>query len=236
MSDHLYKQFDTELENLKARVMEMGGVVEDQIIDAIEALTTGNLDLATRVIAKDTRINNFEMSLDEDCTALIARRQPAASDLRTVMTIIKIVADLERVGDEATKVARMTNLLYNNSNNLPRFNDVKYMGDLVLDMLRRSLDTFARMDTTTTTKIIRQDDQVDEEFRAIMRQLITFMMEDPRTISMALEVLFVAKALERIGDHAKNIAEHVVYLVKGRDVRHSSVEEIERADKEDNES
>ncbi len=233
---HYIKQFDTELEALRARVLQMGGLVEEQIMDAIEALTTGNLDLASRVIAKDARINALEVVLDEDCNQLIARRQPAASDLRLIMTVIKLITDLERIGDEAEKIARMTNLLYGSDRmNMPRFNDVKYMSDLALDMLRRALDSFARLDVSVATDIVRQDDKVDEEFRAIMRQLITFMMEDARTISMCLEVLFVAKALERIGDHAKNMSEYVVYLVKGKDVRHVSVDELERESSHDSE-
>ena len=228
-NEHTSKQFDAELEAVRARVLQMGGLVENQIRLAVEALTNGDVELMNRVIADDHRVNAMEVEIDETCSQIIARRQPAAGDLRMVMTVIKTITDLERIGDEAEKIARMAKLLSQRERlNLPRYNEIKHAAEIALDMLRKSLDAFARLDLHTAAQVVRQDEQVDEEFRAIMRYLITFMMEDPRTISTSLEILFVAKAIERIGDHAKNMSEYVVYMVKGRDVRHVTVEEIER--------
>ena len=228
-SEHTSKQFDAELEAVRARVLQMGGLVESQIRLAVESLTGGDVELMNRVIADDHRVNAMEVEIDESCNQIIARRQPAAGDLRMIMTVIKTITDLERIGDEAEKIARMAKLLaQRESLILPRYNEIKNAADLALDMLRKSLDAFARLDLACAAQVVRQDELVDEEFRTIMRYLITFMMEDPRTITTALEILFVAKAIERIGDHAKNMSEYVVYMVKGRDVRHVTVEEIER--------
>ncbi|BBJ23724.1 phosphate signaling complex protein PhoU [Candidatus Nitrotoga sp. AM1P] len=228
-TEHTSKQFDAELEAVRARVLQMGGLVESQIRFAIEALVNGDVPLMNRIINDDHRVNAMEVEIDESCNQIIARRQPAAGDLRMVMTVIKTITDLERIGDEAEKIARMGKLLsQRNSLILPRYTEIKHAADLALDMLRKSLDAFARLDLAYAAQVVRQDELVDEEFRTIMRYLITFMMEDPRTISTALEILFVAKAIERIGDHAKNMSEYVVYMVKGKDVRHVTVEEIER--------
>jgi phosphate transport system protein len=228
-TEHTSKQFDAELEAVRARVLQMGGLVESQIRLAVESLTSGDVALMNRVIADDHRVNAMEVEIDENCNQIIARRQPAAGDLRMVMTVIKTITDLERIGDEAEKIARMAKLLSQKERLiLPRYNEIKHAAELALDMLRKSLDAFARLDLSTAAQVVRQDELVDEEFRTIMRYLITFMMEDPRTISTALEILFIAKAIERIGDHAKNMSEYVVYMVKGRDVRHVTVEEIER--------
>ncbi len=228
-SEHTSKQFDAELEAVRARVLQMGGLVESQIKFAIESLVNGDVAQMNRVIADDHRVNALEVEIDESCVRIIARRQPAAGDLRMVMMVIKTITDLERIGDEAEKIARMAKLLSQRERLiLPRYTEIKHAAELALDMLRKSLDAFARLDPSCAAQVVRQDEQVDEEFRAIMRYLITFMMEDPRTISTALEILFVAKAIERIGDHAKNMSEYVVYMVKGRDVRHVTVEEIER--------
>ncbi len=228
-SEHTSKHFDAELEAVRARVLQMGGLVESQIRLAVESLVTGDVGLMNRVIEDDHRVNAMEVEIDESCNHILVRRQPAAGDLRMVMTVIKTITDLERIGDEAEKIARMAKLLSQKERlHLPRYHEIKHASDIALDMLRKSLDAFARLDLATAAKVVRQDEQVDEEFRAIMRYLITFMMEDPRTISTSLEILFVAKAIERIGDHAKNMSEYVVYMVKGRDVRHVTVEEIER--------
>ncbi len=228
-TEHTSKQFDSELEAVRARVLQMGGLVESQIQLALEALINGDVALMNRVIGDDHRVNAMEVEIDESCNQIIARRQPAAGDLRMVMTVIKTITDLERIGDEAEKIARMAKLLSQKERLiLPRYNEIKHAAELALDMLRKSLNAFARLDLACAAQVVRQDEQVDEEFRTIMRYLITFMMEDPRTISTALEILFVAKAIERIGDHAKNMSEYVVYMVKGRDVRHVTVEEIER--------
>ncbi|MEO6422994.1 MAG: phosphate signaling complex protein PhoU [Candidatus Nitrotoga sp.] len=228
-SEHTSKQFDAELEAVRARVLQMGGLVESQIRLAVEALVNGDVPLMNRVINDDHRVNAMEVEIDESCNQIIARRQPAAGDLRMVMTVIKTITDLERIGDEAEKIARMGKLLsQRKSLILPRYTEIKHAAEMALDMLRKSLDAFARLDLAYAAQVVRQDELVDEEFRTIMRYLITFMMEDPRTISTALEILFVAKAIERIGDHAKNMSEYVVYMVKGKDVRHVTVEEIER--------
>jgi phosphate transport system protein len=228
-SEHIYKQYDAELESVRAKVLEMGGLVEQQIVDALEALVNTDSKLAKEVMDNDHRVNNLEVQIDEDCSHIIARRQPAAGDLRMVMMIVKTITDLERIGDEATKIARTAQKIYEEDRMYKsRFNEIKAMVGLVREMLRTALDGFARLDVSKTVEVAKQDELVDEQFRAAMRQLITFMLEDPRTISMSLEVLFVAKAIERIGDHAKNIAEYVVYMVKGKDVRHTSVQEMER--------
>ncbi len=227
--EHTYKQFDTELEALRASVLKMGGLVEEQIAQAVDALIKGDLKLAEQVEANDHTVNSLEVSIDEDCAHIIARRQPTASDLRIVMMVVKTITDLERIGDEAAKIARMARLIHSTERiTLPRFSEVKYMADLVRDMLRKALDGFARLDASKAVEIARQDEAVDEEFRLNLRHLITFMMEDPRTISVFIDILFVAKAIERMGDHAKNMSEYVVYMVKGKDVRHTSLEEIER--------
>lgn len=232
-SEHTSKQFDHELEAVRARVLQMGGLVENQIRVSIEALTNGDVNLMKRVIEDDHRVNAMEVEIDESCNHILVRRQPAAGDLRMVMTVIKTITDLERIGDEAQKIARMAILLSQRERlNLPRFHEIKHAAGLALDMLHKALDAFARLDVAAAAQVVREDEQVDEEFRAIMRYLITFMMEDPRTISTALEILFIAKAIERIGDHAQNMAEYVVYMVKGRDVRHVTVEEIEREARE----
>lgn len=229
LSEHTSKQYDAELESIRAKVLEMGGLVEQQIVNALEALTRLDPHLAKEVMLTDTQVNQLEVQVDEECSRIIARRQPAASDLRMVMTIVKTITDLERIGDEATKIARTAQKIFEEDRMYkPRFNEIKTMVSLVSDMLRTALDSFARLDVSRTVDVARQDELVDEHFRAATRQLITYMLEDPRTITMSLEVLFVAKAVERIGDHAKNIAEYVVYMVKGIDVRHVSMQEMER--------
>jgi phosphate transport system protein len=227
--DHYSKKFDAELETVRSRVLQMGGLVETQIVTAIEALSSGDLELAQQVVTDDHRVNALEVQIDEDCSHIIARRQPAAQDLRMIMTIIKMITDLERIGDEAEKIARMTKLIYSSERlMLPRFNEVKIAAGYAIDMLKKSLDAFARLDLASAAAVVKQDRLLDDQFRGILRQLITFMMEDARTISTSIEILFIAKALERIGDHAKNMSEYVVYLVKGKDVRHVTAEEFER--------
>lgn len=228
-NDHISKQFDTELESIRANVLQMGGLVESQIKKAIESLISGDVALMNQVIAEDHRVNAMEVKIDEACSQMIARRQPTAGDLRLIMTVVKTITDLERIGDEAEKIARMAKMLsQRNVLAFPRYHEIKNASEIAVDMLRKALDAFARLDVMMAAQVVRQDDQVDEEFRSIMRYLITFMMEDPRTISTSLEILFVAKAIERIGDHAQNMAEYVIYMVKGRDVRHITTDEIER--------
>jgi len=232
-SDHISRQFDADLEAIRANVLQMGGLVENQIKSAVDSLVNGNVTLMNRVIEDDHRVNAMEVKIDEACSQVIARRQPAAGDLRLVMAVIKTITDLERIGDEAEKISRMAKLLSKKQGLiLPRFQEIKHAAELALEMLRKALDAFARLDLVMAAQVVRMDDQVDEEFLAIMRYLITFMMEDPRTISTSLEILFVAKAIERIGDHAKNMSEYVIYMVKGRDVRHITVDEIDQEIKE----
>jgi phosphate transport system protein len=229
MPDHTLKQFDTELEEIRSLVLQMGGLVEEQIIHAIEALTSGHVALARQVMENDHRVNALEVMIDEECSTVIARRQPAAKDLRMIMTVLKTITDLERIGDEAAKIARMTISLYSSDRPVvPRTTEIQHVAEIAVGMLRNALDSFARLDLSVAAKVVRQDEQVDSAFKAILRQLITFMMEDPRTISHALDILFIAKSIERIGDHSKNMSEYVVYLVKGKDVRHTSVEIVER--------
>ncbi len=228
VSEHIYKQYDSELESVRAKVLEMGSLVEQQIVDALEALTTSNAKLAKRVINNDHQVNALEVQIDEDCSHIIALRQPAAGDLRMVLMMIKTITDLERIGDEAAKVARLA-LKSSETDRMwtPRFAEIKTMANLTREMLHMSLDAFARSDATKVLPIAQMDEQVDGQYQMTIRQLITFMLEDPRTISMSLEVLFVSKAIERIGDHAKNISEYVVYMVKGKDVRHNTIEQME---------
>ena len=229
MNEHVSKRFDSELESLRSRVMQMGGLVETQINRAIEAFVVGDLDRMEQIIADDHQVNGLEVSIDDDCAHIIARRQPTAGDLRMVMAVSKIVTDLERIGDEAAKVARMGKEIYQRDRLLiPRLADIRKVGNIGVQMLRDVLDAFVRLDVNDATRIIREDLAVDDHFRGILRQLITYMMEDPRTISTALDIIFIAKAIERIGDHAKNIAEDVIYIVKGTDVRHIAIDELER--------
>ena len=227
--EHIFKQFDADLEEVRSRVLQMGGMVEEQITKSIEALTSGNLEMADEVIANDHRVNALEMLIDGECTQIIARRQPTAGDLRLIMTVERAITDLERIGDKAEKIARMAKKIHGPDRiSVPRFTEIKHMSEMVLEMLRTALDAFARLDTTAAAQLKRQDVEVDDEFDSVVRHLITFMMEDPRMITSAIDILFAAKAVERVGDHAKNIAGYVVYMAKGKDVRHASMEEMER--------
>ncbi|MCE2990566.1 MAG: phosphate signaling complex protein PhoU [Burkholderiales bacterium] len=233
-NEHISKKFDAELEAVRSRVLQMGGLVEQQINRAMEVLAYGDLELAEKVIEDDHRVNALEVAIDDDCTHIIARRQPTASDLRMVMAIVKTITDLERIGDEAQKIARMSKKVHESNISLGnRLADVRYAANIATDMLKTSLDAFARLDLSGAAKVVKQDEEVDQRFRAILRQLVTFMMEDPRTISASIDILFIAKAIERIGDHAKNMSEYVVYLIKGKDVRHVSAEEFEKATTEE---
>ncbi|HTY02660.1 MAG TPA: phosphate signaling complex protein PhoU [Rhodocyclaceae bacterium] len=228
MNEHIAKQFDVDLGNIRTRVLQLGGLVEHQIVQAMAALDSGDVALADQVIEQDHLVNRSEVELDEACTHIIARRQPTASDLRTVMMVIKTITDLERIGDEAKKIAKKARALHAGDAPFTPRVPLQHAAALALQMLRQALDAFARSDASAAAQIVRQDQEVDAEFKAIMRQLITFMMEDPRTISPALDVLFIAKSIERIGDHAKNLSEYVVYMVRGRDVRHIGLEGIEQ--------
>jgi phosphate transport system protein len=221
-SEHASKQYDLDLDSIRSRVLQMGGLVESQIRRALESLASGDRALIDEIIANDHRVNGMEVALDGDCSQVIVRRQPAANDLRMVLAITKIVTDLERMGDEAQKIARMARSIHGRGTaQLPHLVDVRHAAEVALSMLRRTLDAFARMDSNAAADVIRDDAAIDSEFQSLLRQLITYMMEDPRTITTALEIVWIAKAIERIGDHAKNMAEQVIYIVKGTDVRHT---------------
>ena len=228
-SDHLSKQFDADLETLRSGVLQMGGLVESQIRGAIEAFANGNTDLIEQIIANESRVNECEVQIDDDCSHIIVKRQPAAGDLRLIMAISKTVTDLERIGDEAEKIARMSKRIHEQGgHHAQRFPSIRHAAQVAVKMLRQALDAFARLDAANAADVLKEDSEIDNEFRSVLRQLITHMMEDPRTISASLETIWVAKAIERIGDHAKNVAEQVIYIVRGTDVRHTSFEDIER--------
>jgi phosphate transport system protein len=228
MSDHTSKQFDAEMEAIRGGVLSMGGLVERQVRRAIEALGEDEDARLIDAVATDEReINQMQSAIDQQCTQIIARRQPTAVDLRLIMTVTKIVNDLERIGDEAKKIAyKAANVRGSDRLTRIRYHDVVRMAGGTQKMLREALDAFARLDVIAAAKVVEEDDEIDVAFNAVMRQLISFMMEDPRTISAALEVVFIAKSIERIGDHSKNVAESVVQAVKGKDVRHASAEQI----------
>lgn len=227
---HLSTQFDSELNGVSSRVMELGGLVESQIRQAIYALAQFNADAATQVLETEHKVNAMEVDIDRELSSIIARRQPTARDLRLLMAISKTTANLERVGDEAAKIARMVRSIIDSGSAraLPS-SELRVAADLASGLLRKALDAFARLDTAAAVSILKEDDLIDKEFDGFVRKLITYMMEDPRTISASLDLLFLAKAVERIGDHAKNIAEFIIYVVKGADVRHSSMADIESA-------
>jgi len=228
-TEHSIKQFDVDLESLRSRMLQMGGLVESQILAAIDGFYNGNLQALDQVVENDRRVNGFEVSIDNECSHIIARRQPAAGDLRLILGVGKAVTDLERVGDEAKKIAVVSKQIHESGRlQIPRLADIRRAGGIVVGMLRKALDAFARLDAVAAAEVIRDDAAIDEAFRGMMRQLITFMMEDPRTISTAFEIVWVARSLERMGDHSKNVAEQVIYIVKGTDVRHTSFVDVER--------
>ncbi|WP_426171329.1 phosphate signaling complex protein PhoU [Pseudoduganella sp. R-34] len=222
MGEHSSKAYDTELEGIRSKVLLMGGMVETMFLDAMTCFRIGNLERAERVVAEDANVNQLEVQLDDQCSHLIVKRQPTANDLRTVMATLKVITDLERIGDEAAKIARIAKALHGRGAvTLNHYEMVRTIATATSDLLHDALDAFARSDEKAALDLIAQDAVIDHEYRSIMRNLITFMMEDPRTISAALDTMWVAKAIERIGDHAKNIAEYVIYVVEGRDIRHS---------------
>ena len=227
---HLSSQFDNELSGISTRVLEMGGLVESQVAQAVHALSTFDGDLASQVLKTEEQVNAMEVTIDRDLSSIIARRQPTARDLRLLIAVSKTIANLERIGDEAARIARTVQRLINagvsSRMRLP-VGDLTFECELATKQLRKVLDAFARLDTTAAVEVLRHDDQIDREFEGLMRKLITYMMEDPRTISSAIDLVFVAKAIERVGDHAKNLAEQIIYIVKGTDVRHNPVDTVE---------
>jgi phosphate transport system protein len=229
--DHSSRQYDNELEAMRSSVLQMGGLVESQLKMAIDAFERADADLAEQVIQADRRVNELEIGLDRTVNHIIARRQPTAGDLRMIMGVAKTITDLERIGDESTKIARAAQWLREKEKTfrVNRIPDIRLTGDAATAMLHKSLDAFARMDAQAAAALIDEDQGIDERFRAILRQLITFMMEDPRAISASLDTVWAAKAVERVGDHAKNIAEHVIFIAQGADVRHATPEQRRRA-------
>ena len=227
---HLSTQFDAELSGISTRVLEMGGLAEAQVAQALYALTNFSIETAGQVLSQEERVNAMEVEIDRDLSSIIARRQPTARDLRLLIAISKTIANLERVGDEAARIARTVQRLINTGVSsrlrLP-VNDLAYESDLAIAQLRKALDAFARLDVAKALEVLKSDNQIDREFDGLMRKLITYMMEDPRTISASIDLVFVAKAIERVGDHAKNLAEAVIYVVKGTDVRHNPVDSVE---------
>jgi phosphate transport system protein len=229
VTEHISKAFETDLDTTRTRVLQMGGLVEAQILAAIDAYASGDSELIDQVIENERRVNGYEVAIDGACNHIVVKRQPAASDLRLIMGISKIVTDLERIGDEAQKIARMAKRIHEHGGqHAQRFPAVRHAAQIAVSMLRRALDAFARLDVVAAAEVLKEDTAIDQEFTSVLRQLITYMMEDPRTITPALEIVWVAKAIERIGDHAKNLAEQVIYIVKGTDVRHTSFADIER--------
>ena len=228
MDKHISSQFDAELGSVSSRVLELGGLVESQIRHAVYSLSQFSEEVANQVIATESQVNSMEVEIDRDLSSIIARRQPTARDLRLLIAISKMTANLERAGDESEKIARMVKSIINsgNSRSLPA-SELRIAADLASGLLRKALDAFARLDVTEAVSILKEDDLIDQEFDGFVRKLVTYMMEDPRTISASLDLLFVAKAIERIGDHSKNIAEFIIYVVKGADVRHIALAEVE---------
>jgi phosphate transport system protein len=228
LSHHISSRYNADLERLRSSVLEMGGLVERQLTQAIGGITEPDARVMVRVAQEELRVNQLERSIDEDCSRILATRGPTASDLRLIITILKTITDLERIGDEGEKVAAIAARLAMRERPNNRYRELRNLGELVTGMVHDTLDAFARFDTKLALEVLRRDRTVDEEYEAIHRQNITFMMEDPRSIRRALDVMWVVRSLERIGDHAKNICEYLIYLVLGKDVRHTKIEEIEK--------
>ena len=228
LSHHILSRYNADLEGVRSGVLQMAGLVEQQVQNGVRAVVTGDSRLGEEVARTDHKVNALEVAIDEDCSRILATRGPTASDLRLIVAVIKTITDLERIGDEAEKLGHAAVRMNTLERTAERYRELKHIGDLVLQMVHDALDAFARLDSEAALKVARRDRVVDEEYEAIQRQCITFMMEDPRAIRRTLDVLWIARALERIGDHAKNICEYVVFMVLGRDIRHLSIEDVER--------
>jgi phosphate transport system protein len=228
LSHHISRRFNEDLERLRTQVLSMGGMVEALLAKAITALIEGDSSLGDSVSYDDLAVNGMEVAIDEECSRILATRAPAAGDLRLVVAIIKTITDLERIGDEGEKIGNISSRLAGMERPENKYREVKHMGRLVAEMVHDSLDAFARMDAQAALKVARRDRMVDEEYEAIHRQCITFMMEDPRSIRRVLDMMWIVRALERVGDHAKNICEYVIFMVHGKDVRHTRLEDVER--------
>jgi phosphate transport system protein len=228
LSHHISRRFNEDLERVRTRVLAMGGLVEDILAKAITSLVDGDSTLGESLATDDLKVNGMEVAIDEECSRILATRSPAAGDLRLIIAIIKTITDLERIGDEAEKIGNIASRLAIMERPENKYREVKHMGRIVSEMVHDSLDAFARLDAQAAVKVARRDRMVDEEYESIQRQSITFMMEDPRSIRRALDVMWIVRWLERVGDHAKNICEYVIFMVHGKDVRHTKLEDVER--------
>lgn len=225
LGHHISQQFNDELEDIRNKVLQMGGIVEEQLGRAVRALVEGDTALAKQVVKDDYRVNALEVEIDEECTRIVARRQPAASDLRLVMAVIKTITDLERIGDEAKRVAKMVEEELSGAMAEDVRHEMEHMGNLVREMLRMILDAFARTDVETAVRVVKFDNRVDVKYVSITRQLMTYMAQDPKSIPRVLNILWAARAMERMGDRCGNIAEYIFYLVHGRDIRHTALDD-----------
>jgi phosphate transport system protein len=228
LSHHTSRRFNEDLERVRSKVLAMGGLVEEQLAGALNALIEGDSKLGQAVARNDHTVNGMEVSIDEECSRILATRAPAAGDLRMIVATIKTITDLERIGDECEKIAHIAARLANDERPADRYRAVKHLGRITQTMVRDMLDAFARLDAELAVTTARNDRRVDEEYEAIHRQCITFMMEDPRSIRRALDIMWVVRALERVGDHAKNVCEYIIYMVHGKDIRHTSLERVEQ--------
>ncbi len=228
LSHHISRRFNEDLERVRTRVLAMGGLVEDLLGKAITSLIQGDSSLGESLAADDLKVNGMEVAIDEECSRILATRAPTAGDLRLIVAIIKTITDLERIGDEGEKVGNIASRLAVMERPENKYREVKHMSRLVAEMVHDALDAFARMDAQAALKVARRDRMVDEEYESIHRQCITFMMEDPRNIRRTLDVMWIVRSLERVGDHAKNICEYVIFMVHGKDVRHTRLEDVER--------
>jgi phosphate transport system protein len=227
LGQHISRRFNEDLESVRSSVLKMGGLVEAQFDNAIKSLAEGDSQLGLQVAQEDYKINRMEVSIDEQCSRILATRAPAASDLRLIIAIIKAITDLERIGDEAERIGTLASRLAGVERPSTNYRELRNLASHVKQMVRQTLDAFARLDAAEALKVVKADDVVDEEYESIYRQGITFMMEDPRTISRVMDTTWVARSLERIGDHCKNICEYVLFMVYGKDIRHTQLESIE---------
>lgn len=226
LSEHISTRFNAEIESIRERVLAMGGLVEENLGNAMLALVNSDAELGAKVAKLDYLVNAAEVSIDEECNLILARRQPAATDLRLIVAIIKTITDLERIGDETKKIAKMASKLAEQDRPADGFREVQHLGETVQRMLHNALDSFARMDAKAAVEVVQSDMEVDREYEAVMRQCITFMMEEPRTIRRVMDMIWAVRSMERIGDHAANLSEYVIYFVEGKDVRHTKAEEL----------
>ncbi|WP_405220022.1 phosphate signaling complex protein PhoU [Lentisalinibacter sediminis] len=227
LTHHISRRFNKDLEALRNNVLSMGGLVESQLERAVEAVVSGDSELGLQVAYDDYKVNHLEVSIDEECSRILATRAPTASDLRLIVAIIKTITDLERIGDEAEKIGFLASKLAEMDRPAGSYRELKNMGGQVSRMVRQAMDAFARLDVQASLAVVKDDEMVDEEYETIQRQCITFMMEDPRSIKRVMNVTWAARALERIGDHAKNIGEYVIYMVHGKDIRHTDIDALD---------